>query len=438
MQFATNTDSPSREDAESHWAITCPNCKRPTPATGFYCVHDSTLVAFAPRRFLSWSLVSVPFALFLALSIWRTHLIIYATLAIGITAYFAVAFRRYPLLRFSILLWTSAAFLIIASTQYPELPQGMVANIGFLVFFFIFLIAAARRAHVYLSISKSGVTIVTSVVLASITFYSLVLELAWAVKKMGMGELWLVVVYNAWVFWIIIIRATLVIGAVAVLAIEAAYRTSTLKVDVNPVSAGVFDALLSQMSQWADYTYLFARILLNEIRKVLDVLARMTIRMTFQEVIPGFIVIAAAWATMWTAVSLFAYVCRLDSASAIDVAIGSLLVVLFFYSFAYLEFTFTLLKPSDWWPWRSILTSLRPYWHGALADALKLLFHLSWIIPLTTVALLIAHVVSSRLNVDMLSPGTGLYFVAFLLTFAFYLSWGYMRSQRPLRPRRKS
>jgi hypothetical protein len=409
------------------WATTCPSCSRLTAGTAFYCIHDSTLLAFTPKKWVSCLLVLSPFCLSLLLSIWKTHIVIYLVLSTGILLYLGVAFRRVPQAQPLILLWGVLAFVLSGASERTFGGRDVVVNFGIITYFMLFLLMLQRRTDRYLRNNQPDIAIAISATLAILTLYSLFLELSVVLSRLGLGELWFGMFYHRWFFWIIVMRIGLVLASLVVLAVEAIHMTNKRTLKTYPVSYGLLSNSISQLRQWADYTILFVQTFVRVTEQTMGVIVRLAIRFSVEDAIPVFLIVAAAWATMWTSRTLYTYLTHGDS-SALSVAIGALIVSLLTYSYAYLELVGVCSDPELRWP--PLLSSLWPYWHGAAADLLKLMFYLSWLIPLTTGLLFFVRIVLERLHREALFPGIGFYFLLCSTSFLFFLSWGYFRNRR--------
>jgi len=361
------------------------------------------------------------------LSVWGAQILIYWILVVGILMYLAVAYRKVRRVQRLILLWGFVAFGLVGVSEIRFATENIVVNIGIAIYLILFTILVCTRARRYLQNDSSAFAVTLSALLSALTLYSLLLEVAWLLPKFGLQESWLSRLYVSWLAWIILGRVSLLLFSLVVLAVEASHRTTETGLNARMVADSFFSHFLAQLRQWADYTFLYTRILGKLIGQALNIVVRLSIRFTIEEVGPAFLVVIAAEGVLWFSRGLFAYLTN-TGASALGLMVSALMVTLIIYIFGYLELVCVSAGPEVRWP--PVFSSIWPYWYGAVADVMKLAFHLSWLVPLTTVLLFLVHVIFRRFHYDILFPGFGVYFFVFLTLFIGNLFRGYIRDRR--------
>ena len=228
---ATTTDhwspahSPLQNPHMGHW-VTCPTCGRPTATTAFFCIHQSTLIAFAPKWWLTATLILTPTVVVLFLSVWKSPFLIYIMLSLAILLYLAVAFRSLGSTRTTVVLWSISAFALIGA-QAAFARDNFVTNVGVCGYFLVFGFLILRRALKYVELGHHELAVAISATSSLVTLYSLSLEFVILLNHFGLGPLWLSSLYESWFFWIVSARVTLIVGSLLILAVKASTVAGT-------------------------------------------------------------------------------------------------------------------------------------------------------------------------------------------------------------------
>lgn len=416
--------SPLQDPCIGHW-VTCPICGRPTASTAFFCIHQSTLIAFAPKWWLTATLILTPTAVGLLLSVWNSPFLIYLMLASAILLYLAVAFRSLGGTRKTVVLWSISAFSLIGA-QAAFARDNFVTNVGVCGYFLVFGVLILRRALKYVELGHHELAVAISATSSLVTLYSLSLEFVVLLNRFGLGPLWLSSLYADWFFWIVSARVTLIVGSLVILAVKASNEVSLLGGGTESTCSNLFEHMAAQFRQWADSTFAGARIFWQLLVRSMNIVTRLAIRFSIEEVIPAFTMLAAAAVTLWMSIALLAYVTAHGS-SALSLGIAVFLIVFLVFMFGYLELIASCANADVDWP--PVLRALRPYWYGAITDTRMLGFYISYVIPMTTILLYCSRRAADHFHYETISPGFGIYFFSLTLLFFSALVWGYFRNR---------
>jgi hypothetical protein len=407
-----------------HWT-TCPKCGRPTAITALFCMHQSTLIAFQPKWWLTAAFILVPTAAGLLLSVWPSHTLIYLLLSFAIFLYLAVAFRSLGNTRPVVLLWSVVAFVFLGAQDM--FPAGtVVANLGVFAYLIVFGILILRRALKYVDFGHHEIAVAISATSALVTLYSLSLEFVKLVKFFGLGTLWLSDLYSEWLFWIMLVRVTLIAGSLIILAVKASSEVSVAGGGTESTCSNLLEHFAYQFKQWADLTFAGAKIFWRLLKQSMHIVTRLAIRFGVEELLPAFIILAAAAATVRLSIDLVAYItARGSSALALGALVPTIIGAVFL--FGYLELIAGSSSVDLDWP--HLTRGLRPYWYGAVTDTRMLVFYISYVIPLTTALLFGVHWSAAHFHYATVFPGFGFYFSGFSCLFVIAFTWGYLRNR---------
>jgi len=416
------------ETHDEQW-ITCPKCHRPTPSTSFFCIHESTLIAFTPNGWLTTTLILAPTIVGIFMSIFESAFIIYLGIASSILLYQITAFRMFREITRMVFLWGVSAFVVVG-VQAGLGGNKVVTNIGVCGYFFVFGALILRRALRYLDFGHNGFAIALSATSCLVTFYSLSLEFVALLNRMGLGPLWLSGIYTDWFFWIMSARLTLLLGALVVLAIKASNEISAFGVSSVLPHDNLLGHMEAQLRQWADSTFAWAKMFWQLFLESLTTATRLAVRFLIEEVAPAFAMLGTAAATLWMSFRLTLYITNHGSAMA-SVALSALSMLALSFTFGYLE---VMADRADSLAALPSIQGAKSYWYGAITDTRMLFFYVSYVIPLTALLLWFIHRVTLHFNLQTIFPGFGFFFYLFASIFCGAFVWGYFRNRKSRGP----
>jgi hypothetical protein len=238
--------------------------------------------------------------------------------------------------------------------------ETVVANLGACGYFLLFGILILHRALKYVESGHHEVAVASSATSTLLTLYSLSFEFVTLLKYFGLGTLWLSNLYSDWFFWIMLVRGLLIAGSLVILAVKASNEISMAGVSIESTSRNLLEHMAYQFKQWADTTFAGAKVFWRLLVRSMHVVTRLAIRFSVEEVVPAFVMLGAATATLWMAINLLAYVTlRGSSALGLGLAVPTIIGAVFL--FGYLELvagsaSVDLDRPH-------LLCALRPYWY---------------------------------------------------------------------------
>jgi hypothetical protein len=345
--------------------------------------------------------------------------------ASAILLYLAVAFRALGSTRNTVVLWSITAFGLIG-VHAAFARDNFVTNLGVCGYFVVFGALILNRALRYVELGHHELAVAISATSALVTLYSLSLEFVMLLNHFGLGPLWLSSLYAGWFFWIVSLRVTLIFGSLLILAVKASNEVSLSGGGTESTCSNLLEHMAAQFRQWADSTFAGARIFWRLLVRSMNIVTRLAIRFSVEELAPAFAMLAAAAVTLWMSIALLNYVTAHGS-SALSLVTAGFLIVFLVFTFGYLELITGCSNADVDWP--PVLRVLRPYWYGAITDTRMLGFYISYVIPMTTILLYFSHRAAAHFHYETISPGFGIYFFSLTLLFVSALVWGYFRNR---------
>jgi hypothetical protein len=411
---------------EEHWTI-CTKCHRLTASTSIFCTYHTAVIAFEPKWWLTGIMLLAPSLTILALSGWKTPLLVYMVLSSGILLYQLVAFRLLPLTRDTVMIWSLAAFILVGAEELFA-GNSLVANLAICLYFVLFGILILRRALKYVEAKCLGMAVAIGAASSLVTLYSFSLEFSRLLEYCGLSRLWLSRAYTIWWFWIMLARVALITSALVILLIKASTEVSAAAPTQTEIQTGsLLTHLASQFGAWADFIFALAKVFWQLLLRSMHIVTRLAIRFVIQEVLPAFVILGGAAAVLWISIGIFASLTAQHS-SAVGVPIAGLSIVCAVFFFGYLRLVADSTS-ADLDEWPPLLQARNPYWYGVITDTRMLAAYISYVIPLTTVLLYCVLLVGLHFGHTIVFPGFGAYFFLSALICLSAFAWGYRRNR---------
>jgi hypothetical protein len=392
------TDTLEPEEARARESRPCGGCGKQAPLVALYC-RCFKLLAGTPKWWLSVILALSPVVLCVGLSFWNSALLLYGGLSAGVLAYLAFSLRELPNVRAVALAWIVPWLLVFGLLDAVSDRRGELLNLAALGYLAVFLVLLCRRSAFWLRVEKDPAEVLIAVILLSVTVYFLIFDLfAWlGLIPRGSGQLlWIGYQRLGPYYWAI--RFTLILSFVAALLIAAAHSVS--KQSLGPVAPGT-----DPLDKLAMYAALFWREFWKMAKRAILAAYRLQASFLSTSLLPWLLSFFAAMGIRNASQSLYHYLAASPGAGAGSVLWEALIAGAAVSGFEYLCYAsvFSTLDA----PFARVARTFPRFASATLIDAVMLLFHLSYVIPISVAVLFVlAHFWKLR----VLNPGPGPYF----------------------------